>query len=101
MALAAIYKSRKNQIAEGDTFLHAPILRTPMHILLGQIRYHHKMGILRNLSGALSSYQRHLNEVLQMIASSDSLPLLTEYSRDGSGYVRQAVLARCVELARP
>jgi hypothetical protein len=59
------------------------------------------MGILRNLSGALSSYQRHLNEVLQMIASSDSIPLLAEYSRDGSGYVRQAVLARCVELAQP
>lgn len=36
-----------------------------------------------------------------MIASSDSVPLLAEYSRDGSGYVRQAVLARCVELARP
>jgi hypothetical protein len=59
------------------------------------------MGILKNLSGALSSYQRHLNEVLQMIASSDSVPLLAEYSRDGSGYIRQAVLARCVELARP
>lgn len=59
------------------------------------------MGIIKNLSGALSSYQRHLNEVLQMIASSDSVALLAEYSRDGSGYVRQAVLARCVELARP
>jgi hypothetical protein len=59
------------------------------------------MSILKNLTGALSSYQRHLNEVLQLIASSDSVPLLVEYSRDGSGYVREAVLARCVALARP
>lgn len=47
------------------------------------------MVILRNLCGALSSYQRHLNEVLQMIATSDSVPLLAEYSHDCSGYVRQ------------
>jgi len=42
-----------------------------------------------------------LKALLREIAGTDSIPLLSEYARHYSGYVRQAVLERCVELARP
>lgn len=48
-----------------------------------------------------SPYLLHLNETLRMIAGTDSLSLLIDYAADHSGYVRQAVLSRCAELARP
>ncbi len=55
----------------------------------------------KKLADALTSARNYDERALHEIASTDSIPLLSEYTRDYSGYVRQAALKRCVELARP
>jgi hypothetical protein len=43
----------------------------------------------------------HLAGVIQVINRSESVEELNRYSRDYSGYAREAVLKRCVELGQP
>ncbi len=55
----------------------------------------------KKLADASTLARNYYDRVLPEIAGTDSIPLLSEYTRDSSGYVRQAALERCVELARP
>jgi HEAT repeat protein len=55
----------------------------------------------KKLADASTPARNYYDRALHEITGTDSIQLLSEYTRDYSGYVRQAALKRCVELARP
>ena len=49
----------------------------------------------------MSTYDKYFTEYLKAVESGNSIPALIEASRDYSGYIRQAAIARVLELGHP